>query len=160
MHGRTPRGSFRALGGFVRCDVRGLFRWRERAASQYRVFFVDAGTVAISNLQIQNADAQGGFGGSSLSGGGGGGGAGLGGGLFVNQNESSATAGASGGSPAGSGTSDATPVFNYNGSVNGSTTTGPVAGALPSGMPNLRHARTTRKSAGAPMHGGARASGG
>jgi hypothetical protein len=49
--------------------------------ASYRAFFVDSGTVALRNLQIQNARAQGGTGGA----GGGGGGAGLGGGLFVNQ---------------------------------------------------------------------------
>jgi hypothetical protein len=52
-------------------------------ASSYRVFFVDTGTVAISNLVIQNGKAIGGAGGTGD--GGGGGGAGLGGGLFVNQ---------------------------------------------------------------------------
>ena len=50
-------------------------------ASSYRVFFVDAGTVTLRNLQIQNALAQGGAGGN----GGGGGGLGAGAGLFVNQ---------------------------------------------------------------------------
>lgn len=52
-------------------------------ANAYRVFFVDTGTVAIQNLVIQNALAQGGAGGTGD--GGGGGGAGLGAGLFVNQ---------------------------------------------------------------------------
>ncbi|MFT3830525.1 MAG: Ig-like domain-containing protein [Opitutaceae bacterium] len=52
-------------------------------ADAYRVFFVDTGTVALSNLWIQNALAQGGAGGTGD--GGGGGGAGLGAGLFVNQ---------------------------------------------------------------------------
>jgi len=47
-------------------------------ASAYRVFWVDTGTVALRNLQIQNALAQGATGGS-------GGAAGLGAGLFVNQ---------------------------------------------------------------------------
>jgi uncharacterized protein (TIGR03437 family) len=51
-------------------------------AGHYRVFFVDIGTVAILHLQIQNATAQGGRGGSP---GGGGGGLGAGAGLFVNQ---------------------------------------------------------------------------
>ena len=50
-------------------------------ASSYRVFFVDAGTVTLRNLQIQNALAQGGAGGVY----GGGGGLGAGAGLFVNQ---------------------------------------------------------------------------
>jgi len=52
-------------------------------AGAYRVFFVDSGTVALKNLWIRNALAQGGAGGSGD--GGGGGGAGLGAGLFVNQ---------------------------------------------------------------------------
>jgi len=52
-------------------------------AGAYRVFFVDSGTVALSNLWIRNARAQGGAGGTGD--GGGGGGAGLGAGLFVNQ---------------------------------------------------------------------------
>src|ERR1700684_2770918 len=47
-----------------------------------RGFFVNSGTVAISNLTIQNAFAQGGAGGLGFSGGGGGG-AGAGGALFV-----------------------------------------------------------------------------
>ena len=51
-------------------------------AGSFRVFFVDTGSVAIRNLQIQNARAQGGHGGSP---GGGGGGLGAGAGLFVNQ---------------------------------------------------------------------------
>ena len=51
-------------------------------AGQFRVFFVDTGTVALSNLTIQNARAQGGAGGTP---GGGGGGLGAGAGLFVNQ---------------------------------------------------------------------------
>jgi hypothetical protein len=41
----------------------------------------------------------------------------------------------SGGAPAFPGTSDATPVFNSGGTVNGSAATGPVAGGLPSGLP-------------------------
>lgn len=52
--------------------------------SKYRAFWVDTGTVALNNLQIQNVLAQGGNGGNSEAAGGGGG-AGLGGGLFVNQ---------------------------------------------------------------------------
>lgn len=47
----------------------------------YRAFFVDTGTVALSNLAIRNVRAKGGNGGQ----GGGGGGAGLGAGLFVNE---------------------------------------------------------------------------
>jgi len=46
-----------------------------------------------------------------------------------------ATAGAAGGSGATAGGSDATPVFNYGGTVNGSTTAGPVASALGTGTP-------------------------
>lgn len=60
--------------------------------NQYRGLYVESGTVAINNLRIINAVAQGGNGGLSSTwggitnniwGGGGGGGAGLGGGLFV-----------------------------------------------------------------------------
>jgi hypothetical protein len=58
-------------------------------AGLYRVFFVDTGTVALSNLTIQNGSAQAGTGGSGD--GGGGGGAGLGGGLFVNQASAAVT---------------------------------------------------------------------
>jgi len=49
----------------------------------YRVFFVAAGTVTISNLRIVNGHAKGGDGGTSLAGGGGGG-LGAGGAIFVN----------------------------------------------------------------------------
>lgn len=68
-----------------------------------------------------------------------GGGAAAGPDIFVNQGtlitENSSTSSASatggaGGSGAGNGTSDSTPVFNYAGVVNGSSTTGPIAGAL------------------------------
>ena len=59
-------------------------------ANTYQGFAVLSGTVAINNLKITNAVAQGGRGGDSdrtffldRNGGGGGGGAGLGGGLFV-----------------------------------------------------------------------------
>lgn len=52
-------------------------------ANSYRAFFVDSGTVAFRNLQIQNVLAQGGNGNGGAYGGGGG--AGLGAGLFVNQ---------------------------------------------------------------------------
>ena len=55
--------------------------------SSYRAFFIDSGTVTLTNLQIQNVTAQGGNGGSNpgMLDGGGGGGAGLGAGVFVNQ---------------------------------------------------------------------------
>ena len=43
---------------------------------------------------------------------------------------STASGGAAGGSGAGAGGSDATPVFNFAGTVNGATTPGPVAAAL------------------------------
>lgn len=52
---------------------------------QFRAFFVDTGTVALKNLQIENTTARGGVGAHSYFGAAGGGGAGLGGGLFVNQ---------------------------------------------------------------------------
>lgn len=58
---------------------------------------------------------------------------------------SSATAGSGGGGSATAGGSDATPVFNYGGTVNGVSVTagsgGPVAGALGSSTPSLRHRR-------------------
>ncbi|MFD2032367.1 hypothetical protein ACFSKM_22560 [Ancylobacter dichloromethanicus] len=81
--------------------------------NQYRGLFVQSGTVAISNLTITGALAQGGSGGSGYRGGGGGGGAGLGGALFVangahvtvdNVNlQSSAARGGAGGDGTGSG---------------------------------------------------------
>ncbi|MBV8748969.1 MAG: hypothetical protein JO103_04570 [Candidatus Eremiobacteraeota bacterium] len=40
-----------------------------------------------------------------------------------------------GATPSSPGTADATPVFNYSGTVNGSSTTGPIAGALPATVP-------------------------
>ena len=49
-----------------------------------RAFFVQSGTVAISNLTINNAVAQGGAGGTAGGGGGGGGGLGAGAAVFVN----------------------------------------------------------------------------
>ena len=56
-------------------------------AGSYRAFFIDTGTVALSNLTIRNASAKGGAGGNvgGNGGGGGGGGAGLGAAVFVNQ---------------------------------------------------------------------------
>jgi hypothetical protein len=94
---------------------------------------------------------------------GGGGGAAAGPAIFVNAgmltttnsgaSSSSATAGAAGptsngigsftdGSP---GTADATPVFNYTGTVNGSTTKGPVASALGTTAPSLRRLHRTKR---------------
>jgi hypothetical protein len=46
-----------------------------------------------------------------------------------------ATGGVAGGGTATAGTADATPIFNYVGTVNGSTTTGPIAGALSNTTP-------------------------
>jgi hypothetical protein len=94
-------------------------------------------------------------GGSGASGVGyGGGGAAAGPAIFVNAGsvttsnsgaaEVSATAGGSGGSDAGAGGSDATPVFNFNGTVNASSTTGGVAGALLDEAPALRRAHRSR----------------
>ena len=48
---------------------------------------------------------------------------------------SAATGGAAGGGAATAGGSDATPVFNYAGTVNGSSATGPVASALGASPP-------------------------
>ena len=76
----------------------------------YRAFWIDSGTVAIGNLEIQNVKAQGGAGGSGTSGGGGG--AGLGGGIFMHQGTVSVTnvffsacsaVGGAGGAPTGTG---------------------------------------------------------
>lgn len=61
----------------------------------------------------------------------------------TNSGASGATAigGAAGGTGATAGTADATPVFNYAGTVNGSTATGPIPSALSSAMPSssFRH---------------------
>jgi hypothetical protein len=82
-----------------------------------------------------NSSVRGGIGSGANSGGG----AAAGPDIFVNQGtlitENSTTTGASatggaGGSGAGSGGRDATPVFNYGGTVNGSGTTGPISDAL------------------------------
>ena len=51
--------------------------------NQYRGLFVQSGSVAINDLKIENAKAQGGKGGNGDNGSGGGGGGGLGGALFV-----------------------------------------------------------------------------
>jgi hypothetical protein len=87
----------------------------------------------------------------SLNGGNAGGGAAAGPAIFVNTGSvtitnsgatgSSAAAGPGGGSPATNGTADATPVFNYAGSVNGSTAAGPVSGALPTTVPTTSKRR-------------------
>jgi uncharacterized repeat protein (TIGR01451 family) len=96
---------------------------------------VHGGDGAISSLSILPA--------------GGGGGAAAGPAIFVNagsvtilnstQSGSSATPGAGGAALGGTagdpGVSDATPVFNYSGSVNSSATKGPIPGALPGGLP-------------------------
>jgi hypothetical protein len=84
-------------------------------------------------------------GGSADGSGNGGGGAAAGPAIFVNAgtlttinsgaNGSTATGGASGGGSATAGTADATPVFNFSGSVNGSNATGPIASALSNTMP-------------------------
>ena len=52
---------------------------------------------------------------------------------------SSATGGAPTSAGANAGTADSTPVFNYAGAVNGSTTAGPVASALGSTEPTALH---------------------
>lgn len=87
----------------------------------------------------------------STTGGNGGGGEAAGPAIFVNAGSvtitnsgatnSNATPGASGGSPATNGTADPTPIFNYAGSVNGSATTGPVAGTLPTTVPTTAKRR-------------------
>jgi hypothetical protein len=86
------------------------------------------------------------------SGGGGGGGAAAGPAIFVAYGSlttsgsgsatSSVMVGAAG-TGATAGTSDSTPVFNYQGTVNGSTAAGPHANALSGSLPSLRrhHAR-------------------
>jgi len=71
----------------------------------------------------------------------GGGGAAAGPAIFVNMgtlttvNSGASGCSATGGSGAYDGGSDATPVFNYGGTVNGSTTPGPVASALGTTIP-------------------------
>jgi hypothetical protein len=92
----------------------------------------------------------GGSGGSGGGSGGGGGGAAAGPAIFVNNGTLTTTnSGASfssaypgsGGIAAASGTAgtaDATPVFNYDGTVNGSATAGPIAGALTGSAPQLK----------------------
>lgn len=85
-----------------------------------------------------------GAGGSAGTGGVGGGGAAAGPAIFVNAGSVTTTnSGASGSSAVGgtnvlgtgTGAADATPVFNYAGTVNGSTTTGPIANALSANVP-------------------------
>jgi autotransporter-associated beta strand protein len=63
--------------------------------SQYRGLFVQSGTVAINNLAIKDAVAQGGKGGDGKGAGAGGGGAGLGGALFVGADAHVAVSGVS-----------------------------------------------------------------
>lgn len=80
---------------------------------------------------------------------GGGGGAAAGPVIFVNtgilttaisaSRSASASGGAAGNGGATAGTADATPVFNYKGTVNGSSTTGAVPGAMPEASPCARH---------------------
>jgi hypothetical protein len=98
--------------------------------------------------------------GTSTTGAGGGGGAAAGpavflfGGSLTIVNSGAATGTATGGvagssgagapTAAAAGTADATPVFNFGGTVNGSATTGPVAGALPNVLPSSVE-RTNRK---------------
>jgi hypothetical protein len=64
-------------------------------AGLHRIFFIDKGSVAIKNLTLQNALAQGGNGGNnnadSVSGGAGGGGLGAGACVFVNQSTAAVT---------------------------------------------------------------------
>jgi hypothetical protein len=86
---------------------------------------------------------------------GGGGGAAAGPAIFVNGGtltttnsgaSGNAAFGGSGGGSAASGTADATPVFNYNGTVNGdSATQGPIASALGSAPPAARHRPSKHK---------------
>lgn len=67
--------------------------------------FVVGGSVTILNSTISGSSATGGTGGSGTV------------------------------SSGGAGTADPTPVFNYQGRINSSNTTGPISGALPSGLP-------------------------
>ena len=109
------------------------------------------GGSAVAVGGIHGGAAGNGDSGPFLNGGGGGGGAAAGPAIFVNAgslnltnvtgSSFAATAGQGGtaGDPsatAGSaGTADPTPVFNYAGTVNGSATVGPIAGAIPGGLP-------------------------
>jgi hypothetical protein len=93
------------------------------------------------------------------AGGGGGGGVAAGPAIFVNAGSlttansgamgSTATGGAagSGGRTDGGGSADATPVYNYAGNVNGSSTTGPVPSALSGSAPSLRRRNVPHRSA-------------
>ncbi|WP_175561896.1 autotransporter domain-containing protein [Kaistia soli] len=82
-------------------------------ANQYRGLFVQSGTVAVNDLTIADAVAQGGSGGTGWGGGGGGGGAGLGGALFISKDahvsvsnvslQNNAAHGGAGGSSTGDG---------------------------------------------------------
>jgi hypothetical protein len=98
-------------------------------------FFGNPGTGGVVVGPVTGGNAATGF----TSGGASGGGAAAGPDIFVNQgtlitlNSTSSGAGATGGpggTGAGNGTADATPAFNYAGTVNGATTKGPVASAL------------------------------
>jgi hypothetical protein len=83
--------------------------------------FVNAGSLAVANSGAANATATGGSGGS-------------GGASYSGSNP---------GSNGTAGTADSTPVFNYAGTVNGSTTSGPVSGAIGSSTPALRRGHAT-----------------
>jgi hypothetical protein len=78
--------------------------------------FVNAGSVTTANSGAANASATGGSGGSG----------------------GASYSGSNAGSNGSAGTADTTPVFNYAGTVNGSTTTGPISGAIGSSTPSLR----------------------
>jgi hypothetical protein len=112
------------------------------------------------NGGLLTAAVYGGAGGSGSSGNGGGGGAAAGPAIFVNLGSlttvnstalgaaASPGVGATGGS---AGTADNTPVFNYQGAVNGSTTAGPVASALPSALSLLTWAKPANLTFGSAL---------
>jgi hypothetical protein len=108
----------------------------------------NAGPVTAATGGSLGSGIAGGSGGSGV-GGGGGGGAAAGGAIFVNAgtlvtvNSSALGVSAIPGFPAAAGgapgTADQTPVFNYGGTVNGSTTKGPVVSALGTSLPQAKH---------------------
>ena len=113
------------------------------------------GYSASSGGQLATISGGAGGGGPNNDGGaGGGGGAAAGPAIFINAgtlttaNSNVTNASAVGGPGVRRGVSggaDAMPVFNFQGTVNGSTMTGPVPGALNTGAPTLRHHPTKRK---------------
>jgi hypothetical protein len=87
--------------------------------------FVNAGTLTMANSGATNSSATGGLGGA--------------GGASYGSGPSASNPGSNG----SGGSADATPVFNYAGTVNGSTVTGPVSGGIGASAPALRRGHVT-----------------